>query len=110
VIRTDLSDELAHVVASSLRAMRLRAGLTQHQVAARSDSWRAIVCRIEQAHHSATLETLYYYALACDGSLAEVLEEVDRCLVARGLLSEKQRLARRPRVSARRRTCAQLVT
>ncbi len=71
---------LRSAVASKLRELRLRAGLTQTEVSRRTYIPRPIVGRIERGVHTASLDTANAYAQACGGSLRDVLQAVDGVL------------------------------
>jgi transcriptional regulator with XRE-family HTH domain len=69
---------LAIAVGAELRAMRVRAGLSQSELAQRIGSYRPIVGRIERGLHPATLETCWRIADACGGSVLDVARAIDR--------------------------------
>lgn len=70
-------------VAGELRRLRLRAGLTQKDVAIAMGSHRPIVCRNERGTYLVSIATVAAQARACDSSLAHVLYAYD---VATGAL------------------------
>lgn len=71
------------VIAAELRRLRLRAGLTQADVARALGSHRPIVSRNEHGRHVMSLEFIDRQARVCGGSLAHVLLAYD---VATGAL------------------------
>lgn len=71
------------LIGAELRRLRLRAGLTQEDVARAMSSHRPIVGRNERGRHATSLAMIDAQARACGGSLAHVLCAYD---VAMGTL------------------------
>ena len=86
-------ERIAIAAGAELRRMRVRAGLSQRQVAVLLDSHRPIICRIERGAHMPTIETCQLFAAVTGGDPRDVLSAVDQALGLGRL--------RRPRVSAR---------
>lgn len=67
-----------------LRAMRNAACLSQEEVARRTLSHRPIISRIERGVHAVSLHVANRFALACGGTLHDVLQAVDEALAKGG--------------------------
>jgi transcriptional regulator with XRE-family HTH domain len=91
-----------------IREARLRAGLTQYELAERSGRDRSVIARWEQGIVAPSLETLVDLVRACGFDLPLELVPYDQATVARlrknALLSPERRLQRflRTRIPARR--------
>jgi len=72
-----MSDALAVVVGVELRRMRMRAGLTQLDIARALKLPRPVVSRRERGVHTMQIAHIDEHARACGGSLALVLLRVD---------------------------------
>ena len=81
--------------ADLIREARLRAGLSQHELSARSGRDRAVIAPWEQAVVAPSVETLVEIVRACGFDLPLELVPYDR--------SEQERLARTVRLSPERR-------
>ncbi len=71
---------IAKVVGHMLKEMRLRAKLSQSEVAKRIGSHRPIISRSERGMHVTSLEVLVKQVHACGGELGAVLTAIDRGL------------------------------
>ncbi len=81
--------------ADLIREARLRAGLSQQELAARSGRDRAVIARWEQAVVAPSVETLVEVVHACGFELPLELEPLDR--------SGEERLRKNARLSPERR-------
>lgn len=68
------------VIGRQLRALRLRARLSQTEVARRIGIDRPVVGRLERGRHGATLESCARFAAACNADVRSVLEALDRLI------------------------------
>jgi hypothetical protein len=75
-----LDQRVRIAAAAELRRLRRLSGLTLEHVAARSNTHKPIVCRVEKGKHTVRLETVARIAEANGGSLRDVLEAVDQAL------------------------------
>jgi predicted transcriptional regulator len=69
---------LAVVVGDVLKNMRLRARLSQAEVALRMGTYRPCVCRLERGIHDPQLQSILAYVQACGGCICEVTRAIDR--------------------------------
>ena len=77
-MRATWDRDLGEAVGVVLRVWRIRAALTQQQLAEIVGSHREIVSRAEQGHHhQPSLATLFRYARATGGDVGQVLALVD---------------------------------
>ena len=81
--------------ADLIREVRLRAGLSQQELAARSGRDRAVIARWEQAVVAPSVETLIEIVRACGFELPLELEPLDH--------SGEERLRKNARLSPERR-------
>ena len=77
---TALGRVVALAAGAELRRLRLRARMSQRDVARIAGTYRPIVCRAERGTHTPSLETCARFAAACGGGLGHVLWAVDRAL------------------------------
>lgn len=84
--------------ADLIREARLRAGLSQHELAARSGRDRSVIARWEQAVVAPSVETLVELVRACGFDLPLELVHYDRSAAVRleknALLSPERRVTR----------------
>ena len=63
-----------------MKRLRLKAGLTQEQVAVRADVTREYVSMLEAKRNSPTIEVFIRLCRAVETSPAEVIEKIERLL------------------------------
>jgi DNA-binding XRE family transcriptional regulator len=71
---------IATAAGAELRRLRVKAGLSQVEVARRASSHRPIICRGERGVHMPDLATCARIAHACGGELFDVLAAIDDAL------------------------------
>lgn len=76
----NFEDTVRTAVGVELRRLRVEAGLTQADIAERTNSHRPIIGRIEHGRHMTTVDVADAYARACGGGLGHVLLAIDRAL------------------------------
>jgi transcriptional regulator with XRE-family HTH domain len=67
------SAELQAIFGESLRLQRMKAGLTQAELAARSGINQETISRIEKGRYNLTLRTMSRLAALLDGDVADML-------------------------------------
>lgn len=70
------SPDLQAIFGESLRAQRIKAGLTQADLAARSGINQETISRIENGRYNLTLRTMGRLAALLDGDVSEMLKKV----------------------------------